>query len=78
MARTLDTRIARAARAEARRLEAEAASYQPHPEGMIISRPNRTSRKLNGRLTGEQFTQIQNIAERRHPPMSTKWPAPGS
>ena len=61
----------RAARDEARRLEADAASDEPYPEDTIISRPNQTSRMFNVRLTDEQFKQIQNLAERRHLPMST-------
>lgn len=71
MAKKLDPMMERAARDEARRLEAEAASDEPYPEGTIISRPNQTSRMFNVRLTDEQFKEIQNLAERRHLPMST-------
>jgi len=71
MAKKLDPRMERAARDEARRLEAEAASGEPYPEGVIIKRPNHASRMFNVRLSEEQFTEIQNLAERRHLPMST-------
>jgi len=71
MANNLDPKTARAARADARRLEAHSASDKPYPAGTTISRPNQTSRMFNVRLTEEQFAAIQDLAEQRHLPMST-------
>lgn len=71
MAKKLEPHEASAARADARRLEADAASAEPYPEGTVISRPNQTSRMFNVRLSEEQFAAIQDVAERQHLPMST-------
>jgi uncharacterized protein YbaP (TraB family) len=72
MANKLDPATERAARAEARRLEAEAASEEPYPADTTISRSNQTtSRMFNVRLTDEQFAAIQDLAAQRHLPMST-------
>lgn len=71
MAKRLDPTTARAAREEARRLEAAAAAEGPYPADVTISRPNQTSRMFNVRLTDEQFAAIQALAAQRHLPMST-------
>lgn len=71
MARRLDPKIARAAREDARRLEAEADRDEPYPAGTSVGRPNHASRMFNVRLTEEQFGAIQHLAEQRHLPMST-------
>jgi uncharacterized protein YbaP (TraB family) len=72
MANKLDPATERAARAEARRLEVEAASEEPYPAETTVSRPNQTaSRMFNVRLTDEQFAAIQDLATQRHLPMST-------
>ncbi|MCU1614288.1 MAG: uncharacterized protein JWO98_1828 [Frankiales bacterium] len=71
MAKNLDPHEAGAARADARRLEAEAGTGEPYPEGTIISRSNQASRMFNVRLSEEQFAAIQDVAERQHLPMST-------
>ena len=71
MAKNLDPDDAGAARADARRLEAEAVTGEPYPEGTVISRSNQASRMFNVRLSEEQFAAIQEIAESHHLPMST-------
>jgi hypothetical protein len=72
MANKLDPMTEHAARAEARELEAEAASEEPYPADTTVSRPNRSpSRMFNLRLTDEQFAALQDLAEERHLPMST-------
>lgn len=67
----LDPQTARAVRADARRLEAEAESTDPYPEGVTISRPNRPSRMFNLRLTDEQLSELHALARERHLPTST-------
>ena len=71
MAKNLDPHEASAAREDARRLEAEADTGEPFPDGTVISRPNQASRMFNVRLSEEQFAAIQEIAESQHLPMST-------
>jgi uncharacterized protein YbaP (TraB family) len=71
MARNLEPHEASAAREDARRLEAEADTGEPYPNGTVISRPNQASRMFNVRLSEEQFAAIQEIAESQHLPMST-------
>jgi hypothetical protein len=72
MANKLDPTTEPAARAEARGLEAEAASEEPYPADTTVSRPNQTtSRMFNLRLTDEQFAALQDLAAQRHLPMST-------
>lgn len=72
MANKADTTIEHATRAEARGLEAVAASEEPYPADTTVSRPNQTtSRMFNLRLTDEQFAAIQDLAAQRHLPMST-------
>jgi hypothetical protein len=71
MAKKLDPHEAGAVREDVRRLEAEADSGEPYPEGTVISRPNQASRMFNVRLSEEQFAAIQAAAERQHLPMST-------
>ena len=72
MANKLDPTTEHAARAEARELEAEAASKEAYPADTTVSRPNQTtSRMFNLRLTDEQFAAIQDLAAQRHLPMST-------
>jgi hypothetical protein len=71
MAKDLDPHEVGAAREDARRLEAEAETDGPYPEGTVISRPNQASRMFNVRLSEEQFAAIQAAAERLHLPMST-------
>ncbi len=71
MANKLDPKTARAARDDARSLEKSAASDTPYPPETKISRPNQASRMFNVRLTDEQFSAIQELANQRHLPMST-------
>jgi hypothetical protein len=71
MAKKLDEETARAARVDARRLEAEALGTEPYPEDTTISRPNRASRMFNVRLTEEQFNELQQLARQRHLRMAT-------
>jgi hypothetical protein len=71
MANKLDPKPAAAARDEARRLEAEAERDGSYPPGTKVSRPNQPTRMFNVRLTEEQFSAIQQLAEQRHLPMST-------
>jgi uncharacterized protein YbaP (TraB family) len=71
MAKDLDPHEAGAAREDARRLEVEADTGEPYPEGTVISRSNQASRMFNVRLSEEQFAAIQDGAERQHLPMST-------
>jgi hypothetical protein len=71
MTKKLDEEIARSARFDARGLEAEADSVDPYPEGTSIVRPNRPSRMFNLRLTDEQFGELQELARKRHLPVST-------
>jgi hypothetical protein len=66
-----DDKTDRAARADARALEAEAESAGPYPVGTNITRPNRPSRMFNVRLTDEQFHELQGLAHEHHLPMST-------
>ena len=63
MAKNLDPHEASAAREDARRLEAEADTGEPYPDGTVISRPNQASRMFNVRLSEEQFAAIQEIRE---------------
>ncbi len=71
MTKKLDDEIARSARADARRLEAEADTAVPYPDGTAITRPNRPSRMFNLRLTDEQLGELQELARERHLPVST-------
>ena len=71
MTKKLDKETERAARADARRLEAESDATGPYPAGTTIIRPNRPSRMFNLRLTDEQFSELQRLARERHLPMST-------
>lgn len=71
MAKRLDEETERAARADARRLEAESGATDPYPTGTKITRPNRPSRMFNVRLTDEQFHELQRLAREHHLPMST-------
>lgn len=71
MTKKLDEQTARAARADARGLEAQAETLDPYPEGTTISRPNQPSRMFNLRLTEEQFGELHALARERHLPMST-------
>ncbi|MGH3865055.1 MAG: hypothetical protein ACRDQ4_02765 [Pseudonocardiaceae bacterium] len=68
MAKKLDDETARA---DARRLEAEATSTEPYPEATTIRRPNRSSRMFNVKLTDEQFNELRRLARQRHLPMAT-------
>ena len=71
MANKLDPKMARAARDDARRLEAQAKRDEPYPGDTSVRRPNQASRMFNVRLTEEQFTALHDLAEQRHLPMST-------
>lgn len=71
MTKRLDETTERAARADARALEAEAESTGPYPPATRITRSNRPSRMFNLRLTDEQFTELQELAREHHLPMST-------
>jgi len=65
MAKNLDPHEASVAREDARRLEAEADTGEPYPDGTVISRSNQTSRMFTVRLSEEQFAAIQR--DRREP-----------
>lgn len=69
MTKRLDEATERAAREDARALEAEAVG--PYPSTTRITRPNRPSRMFNVRLTDEQYTELQQMAHEHHLPMST-------
>jgi hypothetical protein len=71
MARKLDDETERAARADARRLEAGADVTGPYPDGTTITRPNRPSRMFNVRLTDDQLNELRAVAHQRHLPVST-------
>lgn len=71
MTKRLDEKAARAARADARRLETEADTTDPYPDDTTITRPNQPSRMFNLRLTDEQFSELRALASDRHLPMST-------
>ena len=71
MAKKLDPAIGRAARDDARRLEADAHKLAAYPARTAISRPKQPSRMFNVRLTEDQFAALQDIAAQRHLPMST-------
>jgi hypothetical protein len=71
MAKNLDEKTLRAARAEARKLEQDSDSSASYPAGTKITRANRPSRMFNVRLTEEQFTQLQELARTKHLPVST-------
>lgn len=71
MTKRLDEKTERAARVEARALEAKSDATDPYPPGTRITRPNRPSRMFNVRLTDEQFTELQELAREHHLPMST-------
>ncbi|RCW45155.1 hypothetical protein DFQ14_103119 [Halopolyspora algeriensis] len=71
MTKRLDEATERAARADARALEAEAEATGPYPPDTRVTRPNRPSRMFNLRLTEEQFTELQELAREHHLPMST-------
>lgn len=71
MTKKLDDQTARAARADARALEAGADDSEPYPADTQITRPNRPSRMFNLRLTDDQYTELQTLARRHHLPMST-------
>jgi hypothetical protein len=75
MAKDLDPHEAGAAREDARRLEAQAVTGEPYPDGTVISRPNQASRMFDVRLSEEQFAAIQEIAESQQgkTPVCTTW-----
>lgn len=67
----LDEKTVEAARVDARALETHADSEDPYPADTQISRPNKTSRMFNLRLTDEQYEEITDLARKRHLPVST-------
>ena len=71
MAKKLDPKTARSARADARALEQRAESTEVYPAGTRVSRPNQHSRMFNVRLSEEQFAELQAEARRHHLPVST-------
>ena len=71
MADKLDPKTARAVRNDARRLEKDAASSTSYPPATKVGRPNQASRMFNVRLTDDQFSALQELANQRHLPMST-------
>lgn len=71
MAERLDEQTERAARADARALEAEASATGPYPAETTATWPNRPSRMFNVRLTDEQFNELRELAREHHLPMST-------
>ncbi len=77
MVKKLDRRTAAAAREDARHLEQHADSSEPYPADTVVSRPNAQSRMFNVRLNEEQYEALQELARKRHLPMSTMaraWP----
>lgn len=71
MAKRLDPDTLAAAREDARRLEHDAESSGAYPDDTVISRPNSPSRMFNVRLSEQQYTALQKLAQDRHLPMST-------
>ena len=71
MAKKLDAKTARAARADARALEQDADSTEAYPTATRVTRPNKPSRMFNVRLSDEQFHELQELAHHRHLPVST-------
>ncbi len=71
MTKRTDETAERAAREDARALEAEAEATGPYPPGTRITRPNRPSRMFNVRLTDDQFNDLWEMAREHHLPMST-------
>jgi hypothetical protein len=71
MTKRSDEQAERAARADARALEAGSEATDPYPPSTQMTQPNRPSRMFNVRLTDEQFTELQGIAREHHLPMST-------
>lgn len=71
MAKKLDRGMAAAAREDARRLEEHADSTETYPAETVVSRPNAPSRMFNVRLSEDQYEALQELARRRHLPMST-------
>lgn len=59
------------ARSSRRRLEQHADSTEPYPADTVIGRPNASSRMFNVRLSEEQYETLQELARKRHLPMST-------
>jgi hypothetical protein len=71
MAKKLDRKVAAEARGDARRLERQVDSIEPYPADTVVSRPNAPSRMFNVRLSEEQYEALQELAHKRHLPMST-------
>src|SRR5215468_1390812 len=71
MAKKLDRTVAAEAREDARGLEQQADSTEPYPADTVISWPNAPSRMFNVRLSEEQYEALQELAHKRHLPMST-------
>ena len=57
-----------ALREDAQRLEGEASTGEPYPDGTVISRSSQAGRTFNVRLSEEQVAAIQAAAERQHLP----------
>ena len=67
MAKTIDHR-----RASRLREESEKTKYQPYPEDVSYTRPNRErSRVCSVRLSAEEYATVQRVADSRHLPAST-------
>jgi hypothetical protein len=71
MAKTLDDRTARTARADARGLEQQAEATGNYPADTVVTHPNQPSRMFNLRLSEDQYAALQAEANRQHLPVST-------
>jgi hypothetical protein len=71
MAKKLDRRTVAAVREDARRLEQHADSTALYPTDTVVRRPHAPSRMFNVRLSEEQYEALQELARKRHLPMST-------
>lgn len=71
MTKKIDNPTMAALREDARRAEQHADSDEPYPAGTVITQPNAPSRMFNLRLSEEQFSALQQVAQAKHLPMST-------
>lgn len=71
MSKRLDPNIATEARADARSLEKYADDEGHYPAGTTVRRGQGPSRMFNVRLTDEQYQQLEEVARKRHLPVST-------
>lgn len=71
MTERLDDQTDRSLRADAREVELHAGATEAHPADTQTTRPDRSSRMFNIRLTDAQFNELQALARQHHLPMST-------